>query len=171
MSDVPFRLVSDNFTRPADTTAYASGDLVANNTTAGSVTPLSWSIHRSPSGSIRINRVKIKKSGTSVTNATFRVHLYAIAPTVTNGDNGAWNSIEAGYLGFVDVVVDKAFSDGASGHGLPILSSLCYQLDVKLPGTSDLASAKKIYGLVEARGAYTPVSGEVITVALEIEPQ
>lgn len=26
-----------SFTRPADTTAYASGDLVANSTTAGSV--------------------------------------------------------------------------------------------------------------------------------------
>jgi hypothetical protein len=30
-------LASASFTRPADTTAYASGDLVANSTTAGSV--------------------------------------------------------------------------------------------------------------------------------------
>ena len=31
-------LTSNVITRPADTTAYASGDLVANSTTAGSVT-------------------------------------------------------------------------------------------------------------------------------------
>lgn len=30
--------LSGSFTRPSDTTAYASGDLVANSTTAGSVT-------------------------------------------------------------------------------------------------------------------------------------
>jgi hypothetical protein len=115
MSDVPFRLVSDNFTRPNDTNPYASGDLVANNVTAGSVVALAFSVHRSSNGSIRINRAKVKKSGAVITNASFRLHLYASLPTVTNGDNGAWVSIEAGYLGFIDVVVDKAFSDALSG--------------------------------------------------------
>jgi hypothetical protein len=170
MSDVPFRLVSDNFTRPNDTTAYASGDLVANSTTAGSVVPLAFSIHRSPSGSVRINRVKVKKSGAVVTNASFRLHLYASSPTVTNGDNGAWASIEAGYLGFIDVVVDKAFSDGSAGHGCPVYTNVC-QIDVKLAGATDLAAGKKIYGLLEARAAYTPAAQEVLTVSLEIEPQ
>jgi hypothetical protein len=130
MSDVPFRLVSSNFTRPNDTTAYASGDLVANNTTAGSVTPLSWDVHRSPSGSFRVNRVKVKKSGAVVTNASFRLHLYSTAPTVANGDNGAWSSSEAGYLGFIDVVVDKAFTDGSAGHGAPVYTNVC-QLDAQ----------------------------------------
>lgn len=170
MSDVPFRLVPANFTRPNDTTPYASGDLVADSTTAGSVTPLSWNVHRSPSGSIRINRVKVKKSGAVITNASFRLHLYASAPTVANGDNGAWSSIEAGYLGFVDVVVDKAFSDASAGHGTPVYTNVC-QIDVKLPGTNDTTTSKKIYGLLEARGAYTPAAQEVFTVSLEIEPQ
>lgn len=30
------------FTRPADTTQYAAGDLIANSATAASVVPLSW---------------------------------------------------------------------------------------------------------------------------------
>jgi hypothetical protein len=164
MSDVPFRLVSSNFTRPNDTTAYASGDLVANNTTAGSVTPLSWDVHRSPSGSFRVNRVKVKKSGAVVTNASFRLHLYSTAPTVANGDNGAWSSSEAGYLGFIDVVVDKAFTDGSAGHGAPVYTNVM-QLSLKLPGTNDTTTSKKIYGLLEARGAYTPAAQEVFTVS------
>ena len=35
---------SQSFTRPGDTTPYASGDLVANSTTAGSVVPLTFTI-------------------------------------------------------------------------------------------------------------------------------
>jgi hypothetical protein len=31
-----------SFTRPADATAYASGDIVANSVTAGSVVPLNF---------------------------------------------------------------------------------------------------------------------------------
>lgn len=170
MSDVPFRLESSSFTRLANTTAYASGQLVADSASAGTVTKLSWNIHRSPSGSVRINRAKIKKSGTGVTNASFRLHLYSSSPTPANADAGVWSTTESGYLGFIDIVVDKAFSDGASGHGVPVYTNVC-QIDVRLPGTSDLPAGKKIYGLLEARGAYTPASGEVFTVYLEIEPQ
>jgi hypothetical protein len=170
MSDVPFRLESANFTRPADTTAYASGDLVANNTTAGSVVPLSWNIHRNPSGSVRIKRAKIKKSTNVTTNASFRLHLYTSSPTVTNGDNGAWLSTESGYLGFIDVTVDKAFSDGSANHFAPVYSTAIDVL-VRLTGTKGIASEVKIYGLLEARAAYTPGSAEVFTVSLEIEPQ
>lgn len=173
MSDVPFRLESSNFTRPANVTAYASGQLVANNTTPGSVVPLSWSIHRNPSGSVRIKRAKIKKSTNGLTGAAFRLHLYTASPTVTNGDGGVWLSTESGYLGFIDVTIDKAFSDGggaAANHGAPVYTNII-DLLVRLTGTKGIASEVKIYGLLEARGAYTPGNAEVITVSLELEPQ
>src|SRR6185437_974597 len=82
--------LSANFTRPADTTAYATGDLVANSTTAGSVTPLSFTAPRYATGSGQVRRARLKKSTNTTTNATFRLHLYATSPTPTNGDNGAW---------------------------------------------------------------------------------
>lgn len=150
------------FTRPADTTAYASGDLVANSTTPGSVVPLQISLAAKSSGQAYIRRVRLKKSGTSVTNASFRVHLYTAAPTVTNGDNGAWLSTESGYIGAFDVTVDKAFSNAAVGQGAPLV------------GTSVLfkgASSKNVWALIEARGAYTPASAEVFTLSLEAEQE
>lgn len=156
---------SSNFTRPADTTAYATGDLVANSTTAGSVTPLSWLI--TPSGStggwgpVFIRRAKIKKSTTVTTAAQFRVHLYTSSPTVTNGDNGAWLSTESGYIGSLDITVDKAFSDASAGQGT-LQSSTGVQI-VNAGGT-DIT----IYGLLEARAAYTPGSAEVFTVVLDV---
>lgn len=151
---------SANFTRPANTTAYASGDLVANHTTAGSVVPLSWVVAREAAGSGSIRRARISKTGTSTTNAVFYVHLYRSSPTVTNGDNGVWLSSQAAtYLGAFSVTVDKVFSDGSAGTGAPLVGS---EINFKLPSTDT------IYGLIEARGAYTPTSAEVFTVELEV---
>lgn len=150
--------VSASFTRPADTTAYASGDLVANNTTAGSITPMSFAIGRGTSslgGMIR--RVRLRKSGTSVTSASFRLHLYSSSPVPSNGDNGAWlTDSAANYVGAIDVTCDKVFTDGASGNGIPLIGS-------EINFTADT-----YYGLLEARGAYTPASSETFNLLLEV---
>lgn len=143
-------------TRPADTTAYESGDLVAISTTAGSVTPLQFDVSARGQGVIR--RARITKSGTGVANCTLRLHLYTAAPTVANGDNAAWSSTQrATYLGAFDVAVDKAMSDGAAGHGAPLVGAeIAYG-----------PSVSTLYGLLEARGAYTPASAETFLVTLE----
>ena len=149
---------SANFTRPNDTTAYAVGDLVANSTTAGSVTPLSWTAARVATGSFMVRRVRLKKSGTTATSGSFRIHLYETSPTVTNGDNGAWLSIHAGYLGYFDLTV-VAFSDACAAIAAPAVGS---------EACVAVASGQTIYGLIEARGAYAPAAQEVFTVVLEL---
>ena len=152
--------VSSTFTRPADTTAYASGDLVANSTTAGSVTPMSFAIARVAAGTGMIRRCRLSKTGTSITNASFRLHLYTVSPTVTNGDNGVWLSTQsATYMGSLDMSSAKAFSDGAGTTGTPSDGS---EINFALP------SGQTVYGLLEARGAYTPASAESFTVELEV---
>lgn len=157
----PFRwaVASANFTRPADTTAYASGDLVANNTTAGSVAALSLTIARGNDLLFCVRRVRLKKSNATLTNASFRVHFHRTAPTPTNGDNGAWLTTEAGYLGSVDVTVDKAFADGAKGLG-----AFAAGAEIVAQPTS---GAQTIFALIEARAAYTPASAEVFTLEVE----
>lgn len=161
----PLRNEIATFTRPANVAAYASGQLVANNTVAGSVVPMTFNVSRSKDGSFFLRRAKVKKSTNTTTNASFRVHLYETLPTVTNGDGGAWLSSEAGYLGFVDVTIDKAFSDpAASGHGIPVYNAGPAQIQLHLKNTNT------IFGLLEARGAYTPGNAEVFTVTIEIEP-
>lgn len=149
-----YGLISARFTRPADTTAYASGDLAANSTTAGSVVPMTISdVGSGPGRPAVIKRVRINKSGTGVTNAVFRVHLFTAAPTVANGDNGAFSATgAAGYIGQVDVTVGQTFTDGAQGAA-----------------TADIATrAQTLYALLEVRGAYTPANAEVFTLALEV---
>lgn len=157
----PAVITSSTLTRPADTTAYASGDLVANSTTAGSVVALSFASGvLAEGGCVRIERARLYKSGTSTTNASFRLHLFNAAPTgIANGDNGAWSTNRAGYIGAFDVTIDRAFVDGAQGSGISLTGS---------PMTATIPSGTTLYGLLEARAAYTPGNAETFNAVLEV---
>lgn len=157
---------SANFTRPADTTAYASGDLVANSTTAASVVALSWTVGSPDSRKGFVRRVRMYSDDSDTTNASFRVHFYSANPVSaapTNGDNGALavQVSNASYLGSVDVTLDRTINTSdAWGIGVPGAGAeISYDLG---------ATGYTLYALIEARAAYTPASGEVITVVPEI---
>lgn len=158
--------IQASFTRPADTTAYAAGDLVANSTTAGSVIPLSFAnAVRMAGDCVRIERVRIEKSGTSLTNASFRLHLFESSPTPTVGDNGVFNNAGAlasnnilNHAGTFPVTMVWSASDGAMGIGVPTTGS---------GATASPTSGTSLFGLLEVTEAYTPVSGEVFYVVLE----
>src|SRR6185503_8243660 len=102
-------ILSNSITRPADTTAYASGDLVANDTVAANVTPFTFA------GAVRqvgyrgvIKQVRLHASQVLLANGSFRVHFFKdTIPTVTNGDNAALDvkTQFTNWLGFVDVAL------------------------------------------------------------------
>lgn len=150
------KTVTATFTRPNDTTAYAVGDLVANNTNAGSVSPMAFVIPDTGRG-ILIRRAWLRKSGTGITSALFRLHLYkSTAIVCANGDNGAWSTDSvANYADALDITVDRAFTDGAAGFGLPVSGS-----DINV-------GQNALLGLLEARGTYTPAAQEAFTIGLE----
>lgn len=153
------RVVGTTVTRPADTTAYAAGDLIANSTTAGFVTPITFAGVGS-SGTITKWRLRTNRAA-SGTGWVARLHLYRAVPTPSNGDNGAWLTNKAAdWIGSLDAVMDTQFTDGAAGNGTARVG----------PGiTYDLGSATDtLYGLLETRSAYTPASGETFTPDLEI---
>ncbi len=158
------QVAATQFTRPADTTAYAVGDLVANSTTAGSVAALTFTgTTRTAAGAAQIRRAKITKSDeTDVANAVFRLHLFKEAPTTGNGDNGAFTGVvntNDSYLGAIDVTVDRVFSTVACGIGAPVAGN---EINVKL------ASGTAVYGLLEALAAYSPANAETFDVSLEV---
>jgi hypothetical protein len=152
--------ISAAFTRPNNTTAYSSGNLVANSVTAGSVVPMQLALGNGfPQGMTRIVRARLSKSGTSPTNASFRIHLYETNPTPANGDGAAWSTDQAAHwLGNIDVTSMLAFTDGCMGTGSATAGSEMFLR---------LASGKIVYALLEARAAYTPAANEVFTLTLE----
>lgn len=151
--------LSTNFTRPSDTTAYTSGDLVANSTTAGSVTPMTFNIGYGQA--FKIYQARIKFNSATVTNGKFLIHLYGSSPTCTNGDNGAWLTTESSYLG--NIAIDntlQTFSDNSKGIGTYVNTAV----EVPLIAIGD--QNWKFYGLLAATAAYTPTSAEIFTVSL-----
>lgn len=148
-----------SFTRPANTTAYATGDIVCNSTTLGSVVAMTFAIARTTNAGGRIRRARLRKTGTNITNASFRLHLYSALPTPSNSDNGVFLTDKAAnYVGFLDFAAANAiaFTDGAAINAVPAVGS-------EMNFTSD-----NYYGFLEARGAYTPASAEVFSLELEI---
>lgn len=158
-----FVAAAAQFTRPADTTTYASGDLVANNTVAGSVTPLTFkAVAKDFRRSVTLLRCRVRKSGTTVAAANLRLHLFRTLPaTFTGGDNAALVCDQAaGYMGSMDITQWQAFSDGAVGVGAPTTGSSIVSLPTS--GTS-----MDLYGVLEARGAHPAASAETYDVSLE----
>lgn len=156
-----------NFNRPADVNPYAVGDLVANNVVAGNVAPMQFALPDF-AGAYAVLRGRLWKSGAAIANAAFMLHLFEAPPVVANGDNGVLATTgSAGYLGsisFGSPIVNGAgnnpFSDGARFDGVPVTgSSLLTRLK---------ARGAVLYGLLEARGAYTPANAEQFAVTLEL---
>lgn len=148
---------SVSFTRPADTTAYAIGDLVANSVTAASVVPLTWPA--TISGSFYPAGIRLAKTGTSLTNAQFRIHLYKATPTIaTTGDNASYKadvSGNANWLGSFDGTMVAGHADGCAVVCAPTEG---------LVAPSTIGEQTAVFGLIEALAAYTPASAEVFTV-------
>lgn len=154
---------TSTLTRPANTTAYSQNDLIASNTTAGSVAVPSVSVARVAAGSCMIRRVRLSTNVTTGWGgAALLVRLWSAAPTYTNGDNGAYAVATgaAGYLGAFNVVLEQ-WADGAVGAGSPVVGG-----DVGIK----LASGQVIYWDVQTIGSagLTPISGQTFTLTPEV---
>jgi hypothetical protein len=142
------------FTRPADTTAYSIGDLIANSTTAGSVTPMSFTgaTLTGSGGTGRIVQLLLTKSGTAA--ARVRAHFVKTSHAVTNGDNGALvlTSLDIdNYIGYMDVSFTGT-DDGVGSGGNLVAQSYDAPLDYSL------ASGDTIYIFLQSLTAWTPAN-------------
>lgn len=154
------------FTRPNDTTTYASGDLVANSTDAASVVAMSFVFdrYRLSKGSVAVRSAIIQRGdATDVANAQFRLHLFSATPTFgTNGDNDPISGNTTGasvWLGSIDVNTSIAFADDAVGDGVPT-----NRPEIVVPFDMGRADTVTLFGILEARAAYSPAAQEVFTV-------
>jgi hypothetical protein len=157
MSKTPFAYSLGQFTRPANTTPYTAGDVVANSATASAVVPLSWSLLRGGQPvAFEITRAKVRTNHTTPTNGVFRVHLYNDAPgQPTNGDNGAhrFNTVyNCGYIEVTLTTVGATGQFGVAAASVPIIVQ---------------PAAGTLYVTLEVNGAYTPISEETFRVDLE----
>lgn len=162
--------LSVTFARPANVTPYAAGQLLANNTVAGNVQPLAFQLPPF-TGLWGLSRARLLKSGLAIANAAFKLHLWqGVAPVPVNGDGGLFQANgAANYLGafsFGSPILTgggaNPFSDGTRFDAVPDTGTLMLAF-----GTS-VNNGSSLFGLLEARAAYTPGNAEAFTASLEL---
>jgi len=146
------------FTRPADSTAYAAQDVVSNSTSAPAVLTFAGAARANGGSGLILSARHLKNS---TTLASYRLHLYRVAPTAIN-DNAQFTLLyanRANRVGFID------FSHATGGTGSDSTSAL--STFVNLPLVCDAASVS-LFGILVATAAYTPTSGEQHFIELAI---
>lgn len=149
-----FNVAGATLTRPANTTAYAVGDSISDNGTAGSVTALSTNnLSDTNDDPITLTQVTIDSTDTGPGSSAIliRLHLFNSDPTassgVVGGDNAAWSNKRAGWVGsFSGTMVQ--FSDGSKGTLYPDGPTALISAPV--------SGAKNLYYQLQTLSAFTP---------------
>ncbi|RWC25925.1 MAG: hypothetical protein EOS27_27115 [Mesorhizobium sp.] len=132
--------VAATMTRPNDTNAYAANDAIANNTTAGSVTPFSFSLSDVNDDLVTIERLRLITTDTGVAGKALRMWLFRASPTVGAGDNAAFTAPRATFIGSLSGTL-RTFSDGSGGIFVPDEGSRIITLPT--------SGAKTVFGLLQ----------------------
>ncbi len=155
-----------SFNRPANTTAYADGDLVSNTTTGAEFAPLTFNISRLMGSGAAIKAIRFYKDASTTSNADFVLNLFTQDPGIAIADNAALSF--ADYRYFLAAVDCDLSSGGDAGSG----GNLFERFDLSNPILTDpktyAAGQPLIYGILEADAAYSPASGELFEITLEI---
>lgn len=162
-----------DFTRPADTTAYAAGDVIANSTSAATVITFPAAAGSGDNtGTIR--SVLLVDGANQATKLNADLFLFNTAPASYGNDNGAFTPTDAEMQNLVGVVsldgttaANLKEGDATSGAGGNVLIQ---QAGLSIPFRC-AAGSRKLYGVLVARNSYTPVSGETFRVKLGIEQE
>jgi hypothetical protein len=150
---------SQAITRPADTTAYAANDLVANNTTAGSVVYTAITIAWESAAPVMIPRLRLFSNHTTgLAGVAFNVRLWSSAPAYTNGDNGAY-AITTGAANHVAKFQGtfEQFTDGAFAECALLAGDFL----------THVPSSTTIVWDLQTLTAFTPQSGKTFTLFIE----
>lgn len=152
------------FSRPANTTPYAVGDVVSNSATT--TTLLSFSLARENGGSGYITKARLM-TNQAANAAEFRLHLFTV-PSASLA-----SPIAVDNAPYAMAWANRTFRIGAITF--PLLAtdtgSDCAEavaLDVQL-AFDTIDTGKEIYGVLQTRTAFTPNSGQSFFVELGAE--
>lgn len=148
------------FTRTTNTTAYTAGDLVSNDTTTTTMLTLTGAA-RISGGSGYITGVWVATDLKSIT-PRFRVHFYNVNTPTVSADNLPHRELYADLskrIGYVDLPAMSTPVDTTN-------STLSRASDATIRIPFVTSASTNIYAVVETLDAFTPASGQSITVRI-----
>ena len=163
-------------TRPADTNAYASGDLIASSTTAGSIVVPSFNFSTLLDPQDEFLEITSGQLYTSLASGftTFQGQMdffQGTAPTFTNGDNGAY-AVATGMAGLVfRMITEVSAAKKCGGDGASLDCTLGSTYGLGTFGVQPIIISRNqllYWSLweVDATG-FTPASGTTFTLTLQ----
>jgi hypothetical protein len=150
--------VAATMTRPNNTTQYTANTAVANNTTAGSVTPFSFTMSDVNDDLVTIERLRLITSDTGVAGKALRMWLFRASPTPGAGDNAAFTAPRSTFIGSLSGTM-RTFSDGSGGIFVPDEGSRIITLPT--------SGAKTVFGLLQTLEVFTPLAQSTWIATLE----
>lgn len=158
---------STSFIRPNDTTAYAVGDVIADSTSAATVLTFPRATLGNGDSGI-IAQATIVSSANKSTKLDGRLWLFDTAPASYGNDNEAFAPTDAEMrtvIGIIDFPtaswIAGLVTADAAGNALCDIQNLAIPFNT----TKD---TNDIYGVLEARNAYTPIAVEQFDIRLKI---
>lgn len=152
--------------RPADTTTYAAGDVVADSTSTPTIIKFRSAAQGNGAPSI-IQHAILVDSASVATKPDLELWLFDTTITMDN-DNAVFTPTDAELLTLIGViafpVADFKVGDATVGAGG---NAICEARNLGIPFNTAIAD-NDIYGVLVVRNAYVPVSGETFTVRLHL---
>jgi len=149
---------STDITRPGDTTAYTANDTWADSTSAPTTGGFTLTgAARASGGSGLITDIYFLSSAVPGTLLQAEMHIFDSAATAVN-DNAAWNLSDADAKLRIAIVPFALVADANNSY---------YHAQNLNIGFTCVGSANLRY-LIKVKNAYTPISGEVLTVRAKI---
>ena len=145
-------------TRPADTTAYAPGDVVGTAVTGTLIIP-NASFGEFDAGIIQ--QAVVVSSAAVGTSPDLELWLFD-STVAAIADNAAWAPTDAEMLTLVGIVEFPT-----ADWKLASTSAVCVADNISLPFNTKKGTSK-LYGVLVVRNAYVPVSGEIFTLRLQV---
>lgn len=158
-------VIESSITRPANATQYAAGDAVSNSTSAP--VPLIFSdAVREEGGAGLVVSATIATNSNESTKPSLELWLFDTLPTAVN-DNAAFVVSDADVINVVGVLIFDSWVQGTAGTGGTMVGHGDWKDSAPAPFFR-CAGGKDLYGLLVARNAYTPISGEIFHVKLGV---
>lgn len=152
--------VDTEFSRPADTTAYAVNDVVGP-----SVTGLIPFTNIARANGLPFYIVKARLMTNQSTNvAQFRLHLYKNNTPIAIADNAPFQLLWANRLVYVGFIDFEAMTTGGSGSDCA--TSLNKDIRLHVCPSQD---SRNLYGILATKTAFTPANGQFFLLALSAE--
>jgi hypothetical protein len=169
-------LTASEFARPADTTAYAAGDVVGPTTTPAN---LSWNLASYTTGGYgKIVLALLMKNSVTVANSNFALHIFNTNITPI-ADNSAFTLLYANRASYQFSLLFGTVATLISGLGVGTGTDATAQFATEFYDSSSTTpvqpyykcaeGSQTLYGVMTARGAYAPASGEQFSVRLVVE--